>query len=187
MHPGSIPGQASKFPMTEIPTGAAKTSFPAVADARTRVLILGSLPGEVSLRKAQYYAHPQNQLWRLMEPVIGRPLADAPYEARLERLHEAGVGLWDVIRSARRVGSLDAAIRDHMPNRLAEFIAGLPELRAIGFNGGKASQIGRKALAAVEGGPALITLPSSSPAHASVPFAGKQAAWLALKAFLQDD
>jgi hypoxanthine-DNA glycosylase len=170
--------------MTEIPSDGAKSSFPAVADARTRVLVLGSLPGEASLRAAQYYAHPQNQFWRLMEGVVGRPLGGETYERRLETLADAGVGLWDVIRQARRTGSLDTAIRDHMPNRLAAFVAGLPELRAIGFNGGKASQIGRKALAAVVGGPALITLPSSSPAHASVPFAGKQTAWMALKAFL---
>ena len=170
--------------MTDTPTDAAKTSFPAVADMRTRVLVLGSLPGDASLRAAQYYAHPQNQFWRLMEAVVGGPLAGEPYETRLEILREAGVGLWDVIRQARRTGSLDTAIRDHMPNRLAAFVEGLPQLRAIGFNGGKASQIGRKALAAVEGGPVLITLPSSSPAHASVPFAGKQAEWIALKAFL---
>jgi TDG/mug DNA glycosylase family protein len=184
VHPGSIPGQASKFPMTEIPAGAAKTSFPAVADVRTRVLILGSLPGEASLRAVQYYAHPQNQFWRLMAPVIGQTLAEEPYEARLDRLREAGVGLWDVIRSARRVGSLDAAIRDHEPNSLVHFVAELPSLRAIAFNGGKASQIGRKVLAATGERHVLITLPSSSPAHASVPFAGKQAAWLALKAYL---
>lgn len=168
--------------MTDIPAGPAKTSLPAVADARTRVLILGSLPGEVSLRKAQYYAHAQNQFWRLMEAVIGRALADAPYETRLETLREAGVGLWDVIRSARRIGSLDTAIRDHMPNNLAQFTATLPALRAIAFNGGKASDVGRRELTS-NGGPTLITLPSSSAAH-TIPFAHKQAAWIALRAFL---
>jgi TDG/mug DNA glycosylase family protein len=169
--------------MTDTPTDAAKTSFPAVADARTRVVILGSLPGEVSLQKAQYYAHPQNQFWRLLEPVVGHGLVAAPYAERLDILRAAGIGLWDVIRQARRIGSLDAAIRDPEPNSLAQFAAGLPALRAIAFNGAKASQIGRRQLAAGSG-PALVTLPSSSPAHASVPLADKQAAWLALKAFL---
>lgn len=170
--------------MTDVPSDAAKTSFPAVADARTRLLVLGSLPGEASLRAAQYYAHPQNQFWRLMEAVIERPLAVETYEARLSVLREAKVGLWDVIAQARRTGSLDTAIRDHMPNSLADFIASLPELRAIAFNGGKASQIGRRALAAVEKPPVLITLPSSSPAHASVRFGRKLEAWMALRAFL---
>jgi hypoxanthine-DNA glycosylase len=170
--------------MTTIRTDPAKSSFPAVADARTRLLILGSLPGEASLRAVQYYAHPQNQFWRLLEPVVGGTLAAEPYDTRLERLREAGVGLWDVIRSARRAGSLDTAIRDPTPNGLADFAAGLPSLRAIAFNGAKASQIGRKELAATDGRYALITLPSSSPAHASLPFDGKQTAWLALRAFL---
>jgi TDG/mug DNA glycosylase family protein len=170
--------------MTDNAADPAKTSFPAQADARTRVLILGSLPGEASLAKAQYYAHPQNQFWRLLEPVVGRPLAGQPYDQRLDVLREAGIGLWDVIASARRIGSLDAAIRDPMPNRLAAFAASLPDLRAIAFNGAKAAQIGLRQLAP-DAGPALITLPSSSPAHASVGFAQKQAAWLALKPFLQ--
>jgi TDG/mug DNA glycosylase family protein len=170
--------------MTKTPTDAAKSSFPAVADARTRVLVLGSLPGEASLKAARYYAHPQNQFWRLMESVVGRPLAGEAYETRLKILGEAGIGLWDVIAQARRTGSLDTAIRDHLPNRLAAFLATLPQLRAIGFNGAKASQIGRRELAAVVGGPALITLPSSSPAHAAMSFEAKRAEWLALKAFL---
>jgi hypoxanthine-DNA glycosylase len=161
---------------------ATKSSFPAVVDEATRVLVLGSLPGEVSLSHAQYYAHPRNQFWSLMEAVVGVELAGSPYQVRLAVLLSAGVGLWDVIRSANRVGSLDANIRDHRPNTLRELVATLPALRAVGFNGGKASDIGRKQLAA-DGGPALITLPSSSPAHA-IPFDRKRAEWLQLKAFL---
>ncbi len=160
-----------------------KHSFAAVADGRTRLLILGSLPGEVSLARAQYYAHPANQvLQRLMEAVIGIPLAAEPYPARLAALTRAGVGLWDVVRSARRIGSLDQAIRDHQPNPVAEFAASLPALRAIAFNGAKASHIGRTQLVG-DFAPALVTLPSSSPAHA-IPFESKLAAWMGLKRFL---
>jgi hypoxanthine-DNA glycosylase len=170
-------------PMTA-PDGL-KSSFAPVADAATRVLILGSLPGEASLRRAQYYAHPRNQFWRLMEAVIGRGLVDLTYRERLAALTASGVGLWDVIASARRAGSLDADIRDHQPNTLAEFAAGLPALRAIGFNGAKAYQIGGRQLSG-EARPALITLPSSSPAHAAVSFEAKRHSWLRLKPFLED-
>lgn len=163
-------------------TTASKSSFPAVADARTRLLILGSLPGEISLAHAQYYANPRNQFWRLMETVIGRPLVDVAYAGRLDTLLSAGVGVWDVIASAERVGSLDTNIRNHQPNTLGAFAAGLPSLRAIAFNGGKASGIGRKQLGD-DTGYELITLPSSSPAHA-VPFARKLAAWEGLGGFL---
>ena len=114
-------------PQTPAPQPSqSKSSFAAVADASTRVLILGSLPGEASLRRAQYYAHPQNQFWRLAGAVINADLAAAAYPDRLQILLRAGIGLWDVISSAERRGSLDADIRNHQPNALAAFAATLP-------------------------------------------------------------
>ena len=162
---------------------ARKASFPPVVDARTRVLVLGSLPGELSLARGQYYASPQNQLWRLIGAVIGEELMGLGYETRLERLLAAGVGLWDVIATAERAGSLDAAIRAHEPNALAELAAGLPDLKAVGFNGGTSAKLGRKALERA-GDLALVPLPSSSPAYTR-PFAEKRAAWMALRSFLE--
>jgi len=159
-----------------------KSSFPPVADRNTRVLVLGSLPGEVSLSRGQYYAHPQNQFWRLIGAVIGGDLSRLAYEDRLAALNAAGVGLWDVIQSAERVGSLDTAIRRHEPNALAAFTASLPALRAVAYNGGKASAIGRKSLGG-ETGFEQVTLPSSSPAH-TLSFNRKAANWLQLRAFL---
>jgi TDG/mug DNA glycosylase family protein len=161
---------------------AVKSSFAPVVDAGTRLLILGSLPGEVSLRQAQYYAHPQNQFWRLIGAVIGEDLTPLAYEARLARLLSAGVGLWDVVRSATRTGSLDAAIRDHQPNALGAFAVTLPALRAIAFNGGKSSAIGRRQLGR-EHRWQLIDLPSSSPAH-TAPFERKQTRWAALAPYV---
>lgn len=159
-----------------------KSSFPPVTAPTTRVLVLGSLPGEASLRQQRYYGHPQNQFWRLMEAVTGVGLVAADYEARLAGLLSAGVGLWDVIREARRPGSLDGAIRDHSANDLRALIAGLPNLRAVAFNGGKAAAIGRPLLGPL---PALavLSLPSSSPAYTK-PFETKLAAWRALGAHL---
>lgn len=174
----------TKRSSSDIPA-ARKSSFAAIVDGRTRLLVLGSLPGEISLRAAQYYAHPQNQFWRLMGAVIGADLAGASYEARLAGLLSHGVGLWDVVRSASRKGSLDTAIRDHQPNALAELAATLPALVAIAFNGGAASKIGRQTL-----GPdplwTLVSLPSSSPAH-TLRFEAKLAHWLALRRYLGPD
>lgn len=161
-----------------------KASFPPVVTPVTRVLLLGSLPGEASLRAERYYAHPQNQFWRLTGAVIGEErLAGLDYEARLERLRAAGVGLWDVVADALRAGSLDGAIRDHRPNDLSALIATLPALRAIGFNGGTASRIGRRMIGQ-PGGITLVDLPSSSPAYTR-PLAEKRAAWLLLREFLR--
>jgi hypoxanthine-DNA glycosylase len=159
-----------------------KRSFPAVADPRTRLLVLGSLPGEESLARSQYYANPRNHFWRLIGAVIGADLAALPYEERLGALLDARVGLWDTVGSARRRGSLDGAIRGHRANDLAELARLLPELRAVGFNGGKSAALGMKQLA---GRPdlALIALPSSSPAYAR-PFEEKLARWMKLAPYL---
>lgn len=161
---------------------APKSSFAPITDARTRILLLGSLPGDISLRRAQYYGNPRNQFWRLMEAVTGRRLIELDYADRLAALLEAGVGLWDVIASAERRGSLDGDIRGHVPNRLGDFAATLPALKVIAFNGGKAAAIGRRQLHA---SPAyeVIALPSSSPAH-TLAFEHKLAAWRTLAAFL---
>ena len=102
----------------------------------------------------------------------------------LATLLEAGVGVWDVIASAERLGSLDTNIRNHQANALADFAATLPELRAVAFNGGKASSLGRKQLG-LEPGYALITLPSSSPAHAALSFEQKRAEWQTLASFVR--
>jgi hypoxanthine-DNA glycosylase len=164
------------------PDSALKSSFAPVADAGARLLILGSLPGEASLRKAQYYGNARNQFWRLMATVLGREIP-ADYETRLQTLREAGVALWDVVGAARRIGSLDANIRGHRPNRLRELIVTLPRLEAVAFNGGAASAIGRRTLG--EAGPlALITLPSSSPAY-TLAFERKAEVWAQLRRFLE--
>ena len=155
-----------------------KTGFAPVVDASTRLLILGSLPGDASLQAGQYYGHPQNAFWRLTGGVIGRDLVALSYEERLEALRAAGVGLWDVIVRAHRPGSLDADIRDAEPADLRRLIAGLPEIRAVAFNGGTAAKTGRRLMAGVEG-VALIDLPSSSPAH-TLAYADKAARWAVL-------
>lgn len=160
-----------------------KQAFAPVVDDRTRVLILGSLPGEASLAAGRYYAHPQNRFWHLAGAVIDREdLPALDYDERLSALRSAGVGLWDTIASAVRPGSLDAAIREAEHAPLAALVAGLPGLRAVGFNGKTAARIGRSQLAG--SALALVDLPSSSPAHAAMSLAGKRSRWIELRQFL---
>jgi double-stranded uracil-DNA glycosylase len=159
-----------------------KRSFPPIVDAGTRILVLGSLPGEESLARRQYYANPRNHFWRLIGAVIGPDLVALPYEERLRALIAAGVGLWDTVGSATRRGSLDGNIRGHSANDLAALAASLPELRAVGFNGGKSAALGLAQLAA-RTDLALIPLPSSSPAYTR-PFEEKLEAWMRLKPYL---
>ncbi|MFY7837676.1 MAG: DNA-deoxyinosine glycosylase [Novosphingobium sp.] len=161
-----------------------KSSFAPLVDWGTRVLILGSLPGEASLAAAQYYAHPRNQFWRLVGAAIGVELVTMDYEARLAVLRDHHIGLWDSIGSATRPGSLDTAIRDVEVNPLASLVATLPALCCVAFNGAKSASIGARQLAGA-GGFALLRLPSSSPAHAALSFDDKLAQWTNLRKFLR--
>jgi hypoxanthine-DNA glycosylase len=98
-------------------------------------------------------------------------------------LLDAHIGLWDVVATATRTGSSDAAIRDHAPNDLEQLAATLPELRAIAFNGGAAYKIGLRLMEGHAQQYDLIALPSSSPLH-TIGIAAKQAAWTALRTYL---
>lgn len=147
----------------------------------TRVLILGSLPGVASLAAGQYYAHPRNAFWRIMGDLIGREIFDLPYEARLAAIMAEGFGLWDVLASAERMGSLDAAIRSPEAADLLGLVAALPHLQMVAFNGAKSAKIGRRILSGKIDTVRLVDLPSSSPAHAR-PWIDKAAQWRALLA-----
>lgn len=163
------------------PTSAPrKRSFAPVVDSGTRLLVLGSLPGDRSLAQGQYYAHPQNRFWQLMGEVIGVDLPALAYPARLAALLADGVGLWDVIAEARREGSLDTNIRDLADNDLPALLATLPALTTIAFNGGTAARLGGKVLGGQASRYRIINLPSSSAAH-TMRFSEKLLAWSVLK------
>jgi TDG/mug DNA glycosylase family protein len=161
--------------------GELKRSMAPIARPDARLFILGSLPGDASLAAQQYYAHPRNHFWRLVGSVVGEDLHALPYDKRLERLAENRIGLWDVVGSAVRRGSLDQAIRTANHNRVDRLLHDFPQLEAIAFNGTTAAAIGRRLISQTDG-IALIDLPSSSPANTR-PFAEKAAAWARLGQF----
>ncbi|QGZ60953.1 DNA-deoxyinosine glycosylase [Paraburkholderia acidisoli] len=161
-----------------------KRCFDPVVDAHTRVLVLGSLPGEASLAHQQYYAHKQNKFWHLVGDVIGVDLVAMDYEARLQSLRAHRVGLWDVVAQARREGSLDGNIRDHAGNDLVALVESLPALEAIAFNGGTAARLGARILGVHARRFTMLALPSTSPAYASMSYAAKRLAWHALAPFV---
>ena len=161
-----------------------RIGFEPIVDAATRLLILGSLPGEASLKAAQYYAHPRNGFWPLIGGLLGEDLPALPYEQRLARLRGRGVGLWDVIASAERAGSLDAAIRSPEAADLRGLVESLPRLKVVAFNGGLAARMGRRILGGMDA-IELVDLPSSSPAHA-ISLSAKSQTWAILGKFLPD-
>jgi TDG/mug DNA glycosylase family protein len=160
-----------------------RIGLPPVARSNARLFILGSLPGDASLAAQRYYAHPTNQFWRLLGSAIGEDLTPLSYDQRLGRLAERRIGLWDVIASAARRGSLDQAIRDVEHNRIEHLLHDFPEVRAIAFNGSTAAAAGRKLIGEPPDGICLIDLPSSSAANTS-PFAEKAAGWAVLGEFV---
>lgn len=149
-----------------------------LVSTQTRVLILGSFPGGRSLQLQQYYAHPQNQFWRIFQAIWPVRLSETyvdSYENRSTRLLERGLGLWDVYACCEREGSLDRAIRNPVPNDIAALQ--LPHLAAIAHNGGESFKHARHTRSL---GVPVYQLPSTSPANASWSFARKLAAWRAV-------
>lgn len=160
---------------------------PVTGGQSARILILGSLPGQVSLQRGQYYAQPQNAFWRLMGEIF-QAGPELGYEARLRRLTAHGVAVWDVCAAAERRGSLDSAIvpASVAVNDFAAFFREHPELRMIGFNGATAERLFarhvRPDVADLLEHVRCVRLPSTSPAHATMSYADKLAAWRLLRA-----
>ncbi len=157
-------------------------SFPPVSSEGVKVLILGSMPGKASLAANQYYAHPRNLFWTMMETIIG-VRSDLPYAARCEALTRRGVAMWDVLKACTRAGSLDSNIIDASiaPNDFEQFFRTHSGIRAVYFNGAKAEQVYLRHvlpnLSNAFSGVATKRLPSTSPANASIPLPEKFAQW----------
>lgn len=156
------------------------SGLPPVVGPNAHVLILGSFPGVASLRAQQYYAHPYNQFWKILQALWPQHPLPGPedYEQRCAWLLARGLGLWDVYASCERDGSLDSAIRNAEVNDFASLKAHCPQLQLIVHNGGesyKHAKLVRTSLG-VEHFP-LVKLPSTSPANASWSFERKLAAW----------
>lgn len=153
-----------------------KRGLPPVIARDTRVLILGSFPGEASLAAQQYYAHPRNHFWPLIGAILGVEVAAMPYRRRLSTLRDRGIGLWDVIVACERHGSLDGAIRNAQHGEIERVRRVANRLELVCFNGKTAA----RALPAWRAsGYTTLMLPSSSPAYTR-PFAEKLAAWQAI-------
>jgi TDG/mug DNA glycosylase family protein len=157
-------------------------SFPPLAAPDATRLILGSMPGVASLAAQQYYAHPRNAFWHVVEAALGLPAA-LPYEQRCEQLTRRGIAVWDVLKTCTRSGSLDSAIDTDsiITNDFAGFFKKHPHIELICFNGTKAEAIWRRHVARTlpESIAVLPTLrlPSTSPAHASLSLTQKVAGW----------
>ncbi len=175
------PAASKSIHMTDISSG-----FEPIASTDATVLILGSLPSQLSLRKREYYGNPQNAFWQVMGELFDAG-PEIPYVKRTEKLRCHGIAVWDVLQSSVRPGSMDAAIdlTTAIPNDFQAFFEEHPMLELLCFNGKKAAELYRR-LVAPQGISTLDkfeyrTMPSTSPAYASMNLDEKVRHWSAVR------
>ena len=175
------PAASKSIHMTDISSG-----FEPIASTDATVLILGSLPSQQSLRKREYYGNPQNAFWQVMGELFDAG-PDIPYLRRTKKLSRHGIAVWDVLQSSVRPGSMDAAIdlTTAIPNDFQAFFEEHPMLELLCFNGKKAAELYRRLV--VPQGISTIdkiefrTMPSTSPAYASMNLDEKVRHWSAVR------
>lgn len=158
------------------------TSFPPIADKNSKILVLGTMPGEMSLRKQQYYGFPQNAFWKIMFTLFDKPLSE-DYNERRQLMIDNKIALWDTLQYCERIGSGDDQIKNEYPNDYNALLKSSPKIAAIFLNGGYAEKFFKRH--AKLGRPVeIIKLPSTSPANARIKFETKLAAWSVIKEYL---
>jgi len=147
-------------------------SFEPIFTEKSRVLILGSMPGIASLTALQYYAHPRNAFWPILFEYFGEPVSKV-YSDRCELIRRHELALWDNCRTCRREGSLDTAIHDVKYNDF-ERIFSICRITCVLCNGQKAYSLFRHSGSAK--GREVYCLPSTSPAY-TMPYEEKRRIW----------
>ncbi|MBP1970123.1 TDG/mug DNA glycosylase family protein [Virgibacillus natechei] len=138
------------------------SSFPPVLPNVPKVLILGSIPGGVSLEKRQYYGNPRNHFWAILYELFDQePLDD--YKDKLDFVKKHGIALWDSIGICYREGSLDANILEEEPNDIAGLLKEQATIKLIACNGGKSHQTLRNNFPVANLGVEVVKMPSTSP------------------------
>ena len=152
-----------------------KYSFPPIANAEAKILILGTMPSVQSLKACQYYGNPRNAFWKILFTVFNTPFS-ADYNKKKSLLLENHIALWDVLETCMREGSLDSAIEQEIPNDFDSFLKTHTNITHIYFNGQKAAAY-FKQYAKLDHKYHLATLPSTSPANAGKSFEAKRNEW----------
>jgi hypoxanthine-DNA glycosylase len=161
-----------------------KRSFPPIADARARVLVLGTLPGEESLRRGEYYAHPRNLFWPIVFGLFNTtPVAD--YAEKVAFVKARRIALWDVCEIGEREASADSTIRREQPNAIDQLLDAHPLICSVAFNGTGAQRLHDRHFPR-HANLAYLALPSTSPAHARMDYADKLVRWMALREVLSE-
>ncbi len=154
-----------------------RRSFAPFVNEYTRILVLGTMPGEASLAAGEYYAFKHNAFWKIVADLLNQGQFFESYEQKLDTLAAAQIGLWDNLFQCKRVGSLDSNITEARPNDFASLFKKYPNIRRLVFNGQKSFQFFQKFQAPLLADFDCFTAPSTSPANASFSYAQKLGAW----------
>lgn len=164
-------------------------SFAPLTGNHLHTLILGTMPGQRSLQSRQYYAHPRNALWPILCAIVRdeEPSYNVhtklSYEQRCRFVTQAGFGLWDVLASCERQGSLDSNIvkSTEIPNEIGDLAKRHPELRTVVCNGRTAEALFKRHIRPTLSDKFaelnIVCVPSSSPAMASLDLKAKYQFW----------
>ena len=156
--------------------------FEPIIPNNAKILILGSFPGVQSLVKQEYYAHPQNQFWKILFELLKAEFS-TNYTIRQKLLHENHIAIWDVIDTCQRKGSLDVDIRKEAENNIKDLLEEHSTIKALFCNGQKSYKNLIKIMGTSSEIP-IYALPSTSPAHASMKKEEKLEQWKIILDFL---
>ncbi len=152
-----------------------KKAFPPIVDDSSKIMILGTMPGEKSLLLQEYYGNRGNQFWKIIFEMFGRPLSHN-YEEKIMLLKEKGIALWDVLQFCEREGSLDSNIKNELPNDFDRFYRKYQNIKVVFFSSKNAALYYDKYVGRKEG-ITYIILPSPSGANATKSYAEKLKEW----------
>ena len=159
-----------------------KQGLPPISNKDSKVLILGTMPGEKSLLAGEYYYHPRNCFWKLISTIFGKEVP-SNYQEKKSLLLNSKISIWDVCEVCERQGSLDNEIKEESPNNLEEFLRNHPQIKTIIFNGGKSAKLFDKYFDR-SNRYKYYTMPSTSPANAGLSWEFKLKDWSSIKNFI---
>lgn len=153
-------------------------SFPPIVDKNAETLILGTMPGAMSLAKREYYAHRQNAFWKIIYALFETLPVAENFDEKVKLLQQNNIALWDVLENCEREGSLDINIKNHKENDILGLLKTYPKIRTIVFNGKESEKYFLRKFGPIEG-IRFFQMPSTSPAN-TMNFEAKLQSWSAV-------
>lgn len=146
----------------------------------TKVLIIGTMPGDNSIQQQSYYLNPSNAFWKIINQLFN---PTGCVKKSREFLSDLGIGLWDVYKEGVRKGSLDTGFSGNpTPNDIKGLLSQYKSIKCIVFNGHKPHDAFIKKIGKVD--TPCFLFPSTSSSNTHMTFNDKLNAWAKLKDLL---